>query len=52
MLKEVMPLLMFNGEWGMALEPMQRNRASSLFDLWYTELFGVAVGDLKVPLDL
>ena len=42
-LKEVKPLVMFDGEWGMALEPMQWNRASSRVDLGYTELFRVAV---------
>ena len=36
---EVKPLVVFDGECGMALEPMQGNRASSLGDLGYTELF-------------
>ena len=40
-LKEVKPLV-FDGEHGMALEPMQGNRATSRVDLWYTELFHVA----------
>ena len=40
-LKEVKPLV-FDGEHGMALEPMQGNQASSRVDLWYTELFHVA----------
>ena len=41
-LKEVKPLVVFNGECGMALEPMQGNKASSQVDLGYTELFHVA----------
>ena len=36
------PLVVFDGEGGMALEPKQGNRASSQFDLVYTELFHVA----------
>ena len=36
------PLFVFDGEQGMALEPMQGNRASSRVDLGYTELFPVA----------
>ena len=40
-LKEV-KLVMFDGERGMALEPMQGNWASSQVDLDYTELFHVA----------
>ena len=41
-IKEVKPLAMFHGEYGMALEPMQENRVSSRVDLGYTELFHVA----------
>ena len=41
--KEVKPLVMFDGECGMALEPMQWNWASSRVDLEYTELFCIAV---------
>ena len=38
-LKEVKPLVMYDVECGMTLEPMQGNRASSPVDLDYTELF-------------
>ena len=41
-LKEVKSLVMFDGEHGMALDPMQGNRASSHVDLGYTETFHVA----------
>ena len=41
-LKEVKPLVVFHGDLGMALEPMQGNRASSLVDLGYTDLFLIA----------
>ena len=41
-LKEVKPLVVFHGELGMALEPVQGNRASSRVGLGYTELFRVA----------
>ena len=41
-LKEVNPLLVFDGERRMALEPMQGNRASSRIDLGYMELVRVA----------
>ena len=40
---EVKPLVIFDGECGMALEPMQGKRASSRVDLWYMELFCIAV---------
>ena len=40
-LKEAKPLVEFDGELGMALEPMQGNRASSRVDLGYTEIFHV-----------
>ena len=42
-LKEVKPLVMFNVEHGMALEPMQGNRASYGVELGYTDLFCIAV---------
>ena len=42
-LKEVKPLVMFDGECGISLVPMQGNRASSQIDLGYTELFLLAV---------
>ena len=41
-LNEAKPLVMFNWERGIALEPMQWNQASSLVDLGYTEFFLVA----------
>ena len=41
-LKEVKPLVEFDVEGGMDLEPMQGNWASSQVDLDYTELFHVA----------
>ena len=41
-LKEVKPIVVFDVECGMALEPMQQNWASSQVDLVYTELFCVA----------
>ena len=40
-LKEVNPFLLFDGERGMALDPLQGNRASSGVDLGYTQLFHV-----------
>ena len=42
-LKEVKPLVLIDGERGMALELLQGNRASSQVDLGYTVLFHVAV---------
>ena len=42
----VKPLVVFDGEHEMAVEPMQGNQASSWVDLWCTELFCVAVGTL------
>ena len=41
-LKEVKPLVIFDGERGMALEPVQGNQASSRVDLGYTELFSLS----------
>ena len=32
---------MFDGEWGIALKPMQGSRASSRVDLGYLELFHI-----------
>ena len=40
-LKEVKPLVVYDGKWGIALEPMQGNQASSRVDLGYTELFHI-----------
>ena len=42
-LKEIKPLVVFDGECRMALEPMQGNQASSLDDFDYTEQFCIAV---------
>ena len=39
-LKEVKPLVMYDVERRMALEPMQWNWASSRVDLGFTEIFG------------
>ena len=33
------PLVLYDVDRGMVMEPMQRKLASSQFDLWYTELF-------------
>ena len=33
---------MFDGQYGMTLDPMQGNLASSQVDLDYTEVFGIA----------
>ena len=41
-LKKVKPLDVFDGECGMAMEPMQGNRVSSQVDLGYSELFYIA----------
>ena len=40
-LKEVKPLLVFDGALRFTLEPMQENRASSQFDLRFTYLFPI-----------
>ena len=40
-LMEVKPLIVYDVERGMALEPVQGNQASSLVDLGYTKLFCV-----------
>ena len=40
-LKEVKPLVMYNVERGMTLEPIQGNWALSRVDLGYTEQFRV-----------
>ena len=41
-LKEVKPLVLFDEQCRMALDPVQGNQASSRVDLGYTELFCVA----------
>ena len=42
-LSEVKPLVMYDVEGGMALEPKQGNRASSPVDLGYTVFFHIPV---------
>ena len=39
--KEVQPIVVYDVEGGMALEPMKGDQASSLVDLGYTELFHI-----------
>ena len=39
--KEVKPLLVYDGERGIALKPMQGNQLSFRVDLGYTELFHI-----------
>ena len=41
-LNDVKPLVMFDGEYTMALEPMQENLASSRVEMEYTEFYCVA----------
>ena len=40
-LKEDKPIIVYDVEQGMALEPMHGNRASFSVDLGYTELFHI-----------
>ena len=40
-LKEVKPLVMYDVEYGMDLDPIQRNQSSSRVNLEYTELFRI-----------
>ena len=40
-LKEIKTLVVYDGEWGIALEPTLGNQASSRVDLGYTELFHI-----------
>ena len=51
-LKEVKPLLVFDGECRVPLEPIQVKRASSRVDFAYTDLVRVAACELRDPLDL
>ena len=51
-LKELKPLVMFDRECKMPLEPMQGNRSSSRVDLGYSELFLYCCGNLREPVDL
>ena len=41
-LNKVKQLVVYDGEQGIALEPMQGNQASSPVDLGYPELFPIA----------
>ena len=41
--KEVQPIVVYDVERGMALEPMKGDQASSQVDLGYTELFHIPV---------
>ena len=36
---EAKPIVLYDGEWGIALKPVQGNWLSFQFDLGYTELF-------------
>ena len=40
-LKEVKPLVVYDGEQGIVLAPMQGNRAQSRVALGYTEIFHI-----------
>ena len=37
--KEAKPIVLYDGEWGIALKPIQGNWLSFQVDLGYTELF-------------
>ena len=39
--KEAKPIVLYDGEWGIALKPMQGNWSSFQVDLGYTELFHI-----------
>ena len=39
--KEVKTFVLYDGEWGIALKPMQGNLSSFRVDLGYTELFHI-----------
>ena len=39
--KEVKPLVLYDGEWGIALKPMQGNPSSFRVDLGYPEKFHI-----------
>ena len=39
--KEAKPIVLYDGEWGIALKPMQGNWSSFKVDLGYTELFHI-----------
>ena len=40
-LKEAKPNVLYDGEWGIALKPMQGNWSLFHIDLGYTELFHI-----------
>ena len=39
--KEAKPIVLYDGEWGIALKPMQGNSSPFQVDLGYTELFDI-----------
>ena len=39
--KEAKPIVLYDGEWGIALKPMQVNWSSFQVDLGYTKLFHI-----------
>ena len=39
--KEAKPIVLYDGEWGISLNPMQENWWSFQIDLGYTELFHI-----------
>ena len=41
--KEAMPIVLYDGEWDIALKPMQGRWSSFQFHLGYTELFHIPV---------
>ena len=41
------PIVLHDGEWGIALKPMQGNLSSFQFDLGYTELFHIHAGTVS-----
>ena len=41
--EEAKPIVLYDGEWGIALKPMQGNWSSFQVDLGYTEVFDVPV---------
>ena len=40
--KEAKPIVLYDGKWGIALEPMHGNWSSFQVDLGYTKLFHIA----------
>ena len=38
---EVKPIVLYDGEWGIAVKPMQGNWSSFQVDLGYTDLFHI-----------